>query len=119
MFIVVPPHVKPFWLKVVARNLSAKHPDIVVVGPVDDRLQGQLQRYHVTIQEPPAVPIKPRTWWGSIRWWWLMRILPEWDPIETCDVVLILWDHSSAAMDAMRKTHVRGKKTWLVRMTNL
>jgi len=120
MVIVVPPHTTTFWLKVVARTLSSKHPDVVVLGPVETRLQGQLSKYKVPVVAPPVprVAQPPTKWWDRVKEWWGNRAIPKWDPWGTCDVVLILWDHSPYAMEGIRKAKVRGKKTWFIKMAD-
>ena len=118
MFIVVPPHTRPFWLKIVARNLALKHPDAVVIGPIDDRLRWHLQRYRVNMIDPPTIPPKPARWWGRMKWWWAVRGLPKWNSFEKSDIVLILCDNSDTVVAAMHRTHTWGKKMWVVRMVD-
>lgn len=112
---VVPPHTKPFWMRITASNLASKHPDVVVLGPVDSRLHGQLNRYKVPVIEPPMADPKPNGWWSKVKYWWAHRVAPTWDPWRACDVVLILWDHSAYAMKALRKAKGMGKKTWFIK----
>ncbi len=111
---VVPPHTKSPWLKITAITLASKHRDVVVLGPVDTRLHGQLNRYKVPVIEPPMADPKPNGWWHQIKYWWDHRNT-VWDPWRACDVVLILWDHSSYAVEALRKAKGMGKKTWFIK----
>jgi hypothetical protein len=115
---VVPPHTKTLWLKATARTLALKHPDVVVLGPVEARLLGQLVKHKVPMIEPPVVDKKPVGWWPRVKHWWSHRNTPVWNPWEACDVVLILWDHSEYAAKALRKAKVLGKKTWFIQLVD-
>lgn len=106
---IIPPGTEKLWLKVVAKNLSIKHPEIVVVAPVEDRFRLQLERYGVPIEGPPI----PRRWYARL---WFRLFPRRWDPAKECDVALILWDQSKIAVDALRDAHLAGKKIWIVRM---
>ena len=116
MLIVVPPQTRHFWFKIVARNLSSKHPDVVVLHPIDPHMHGQLAKHKVPILEPLIPEPRPVGWWARTKWWWKNLAVPDVDPWDTCDVVLILWNHSTHAMKAVRKAHVRGKKIWFIKM---
>lgn len=116
MVIVVPPHTTTFWLKVAARTISSKHPDVVVLGPADTHLQVQLIKYRVPIIEPPSVEPKPTKWWPRIRHWWGHRGDQAWDPWVESDVVMVLWDYSEFASKGVRKAKLMGKKIWYIRM---
>lgn len=118
MVIVVPPHTTAFWLKAASCTLASKYSDVVVLGPVEGHLREQLIKYKVPILEPPVEDPKPPGWWPEVKRWWSHRSIPVWDPWDLCDVVLILWDHSSYATEGLCKANVRGKKIWFIKMTD-
>ncbi len=109
--IVVPPNVKIFWLKATAKNLSTKHRDVVVVGPVEDRMELQLRRFGVVmINRAIFARHKPTTWWGKVKHWFETPINDE----PEVDTVMIIMDHSAVAMDAIAKAKAHNQKMWIV-----
>lgn len=116
MVIVVPPHTTIFWMKITARSLATKHPNVMVLGPVESRLHGLLVRYQVPIMEHPIENPKPTGWWDQVKYWWACHNIPCWDPWVMCDVVMIMWDRSNHALDGVRKARTMGKKIWFVKM---
>jgi DNA-binding transcriptional LysR family regulator len=116
MHIMVPPHLRSHWILVVARNLSVKYPEIIVVGPVDSRLDTQLRRFHVPIIDPPEIPAKPKSLWGRLWWWWSTRKIRRWDPLDECDEVLLLVDKSPYTADAIQMARSRGIRMHMVKV---
>jgi len=118
MVIVAPPHTSIFWLRVIAKMLSTKHPDVVVLGPVDTLLHGQLDKYKVHVVDPPSHGPPLTGWWGKVKEWWSKCTTPDWDPWNTCDVVLVLWDSSPCAIKSVQRAKAQDKKVWIVKITH-
>lgn len=121
--VVIPPGFANRWLlRVAARNLSKKHPDVVVLSHDHSLAEGiflqQLRKYRIQVVTPPPAPPLPKDWWGRVKRWWQSLRESPWDPVEHAEAVLLFWDGKAASREAMQRVLATGKKVWVVRSTD-
>jgi len=119
--LIIPPNTHNWLLlRIAARNLARKHPDVVVISHwkslAERQMMHQLNKCNVQMGDYSKPPVKPKGWWGRARMWWSNLGMDAWDPLDDIDVLLVFSETKYPTSEVVQRAKAKHKKVWVVHM---